>query len=634
MLKPHEFNSVGTVWRQAAALVLAVAFSSLVIGACSPDSNSYMIADCERDVPEGSSVARVWNEALLDAIRRDFPAPTVHARNLFHTSAAMWDAWAAYDPVASAFFVTEKQSVDDIRSARDAAISYAAYRLLLHRYSIATGLEETFAELAETMTDLCYRIDYAATNGDAPADLGNRIAAFIIDTMMDDGSLEPQRYVDDDYRPVNEPMVVSEPGTTMRDANRWQPLALDRQIAQNGVPVPGGVQTYVGSHWGYVETFALPKSEMGLPVDPGRPPALNDDASDSEFKNAAVDVIRYSMLLDPSAPDRIDIGPDQQGNNALGSDDGQGYLVNPATGMPYSANLALHADYGRVIAEFWADGPDSETPPGHWNSLANAVSNRIGSNFTIGGTGPVVDRLEWDVKLYLALNGSLHDAAIAAWGAKAHYDYVRPISMIRYMGGAGQSSDPAAAQFDTHGLPLIPGVVEVVTADSSAPGQHHAHLAAHLGEVAIRSWLGSPHDPSSQTSGTGWMRAVEWMPYQRPTFVTPAFAGYVSGHSAFSRAGAEVLTAMTGDEFFPGGLFEWTVRQGELLHELGPVEDVTLQWATYFDAADQAGISRLYGGIHVAADDFEGRIMGSEVGQNAWSVASTYFDGTAQGRDK
>ena len=54
------------------------------------------------------SVARRWDEALLDAIRRALPAPTVHARNLFHASVAMWDAWAAYDTRADGYFVTEK----------------------------------------------------------------------------------------------------------------------------------------------------------------------------------------------------------------------------------------------------------------------------------------------------------------------------------------------------------------------------------------------------------------------------------------------------------------------------------------------------------------------------------------------
>ncbi|MGH3093399.1 MAG: DUF6851 domain-containing protein, partial [Gaiellaceae bacterium] len=155
------------------ALAAAAAAGACALAACSPADDSYTIEDCVPDRADGHSVARVWDEALLDAIRRDVPAPTVHARNLFHASAAMWDAWAAYDPVADGYFVKEKHEAEDVRAAREAAISYAAYRLLLHRYSLAAGLEQTFAELASTMRSLCYRIDYVSTEGDSPAALGN-----------------------------------------------------------------------------------------------------------------------------------------------------------------------------------------------------------------------------------------------------------------------------------------------------------------------------------------------------------------------------------------------------------------------------------------------------------------------------
>ena len=111
---------------------------------------------------------------------------------------------------------------------------------------------------------------------------------------------------------------------------------------------------------------------------------------------------------------------------------------------------------------------------------------------------------------------------------------------------------------------------------------------------------------------------MDWVPYQAPTFVTPSFAGYVSGHSAFSRASAEVMAAFTGSEFFPGGLGEWTIAARSLDFEAGPETDLTLQWATYADASDQAGLSRLYGGIHVRADDFAGRVMGAGIGRAAW----------------
>jgi hypothetical protein len=90
-----------------------------------------------------------------------------------------------------------------------------------------------------------------------------------------------------------------------------------------------------------------------------------------------------------------------------------------------------------------------------------------------------------------------------------------------------------------------------------------------------------------------------------------------------------VLTELTGTPYFPDGQAHSTIERGALLHEEGPTDDVDLQWATYFDAADQAGISRIYGGIHIPQDDVEGRIIGSQVGLAAWDHALTYFDGTA-----
>jgi membrane-associated phospholipid phosphatase len=104
----------------------------------------------------------------------------------------------------------------------------------------------------------------------------------------------------------------------------------------------------------------------------------------------------------------------------------------------------------------------------------------------------------------------------------------------------------------------------------------------------------------------------------------------VSGHSTFSRAAAEVLAAYTGGPYFPGGLYEQTFPVGSLGFERGPSGPVTLQWATYYDAADQAGISRLYGGIHVAVDDFAGRKLGSGIGKKAFALAERYFAGTAR----
>jgi hypothetical protein len=453
----------------------------------------------------------------------------------------------------------------------------------------------------------------------------------VIEFGATDGALEDERYVDSSYRPANDPMVVSDPGAVMRDPNSWQPLSLGLQLSQNGLPIPGNVQEYIGPHWGFVTPFALAAgSPTGTPIDPGAPPRLGDPATDDDFKQTALEVLRYSSQLDPADGVEIDVSPAAMGDSALGTNDGRGHAENPVTGEPYATRPTLRADFERVIAEYWADGPTSETPPGHWNLIANRVADTPGFERRLAGEGPELDPLQWDVKTYFALNGAVHDAAIAAWGVKAYYDSVRPISMIRYMGGLGQSSDPAGPSYDPDGLPLEPGLVEVVTAESSAPGERHAGLVDHLGEVAVFAWQGPPEDPAMQTSGVGWIRAVDWMPYQRPTFVTPSFAGYVSGHSTFSRAAAEVLTGLTGTPYFPGGLADWPVPQGGLIHEAGPTDDVDLQWATYYDAADQAGLSRLYGGIHISPDDFAGRRMGSQVGVASWALAQTYFDGTRE----
>jgi hypothetical protein len=615
--------------RRGLALGAGLVLAASSLAGCGTPAQQHVVAGCERADLGGRSVARAWDEEVLSLIRQVVPAPGVHARNLFHTSVGMWDAWAAYDPTADGYLVTEKHRADDVTAARETAISYAAYRVLLWRYAVVSDLAGAQEQLDGVMASLCYRTDYTTTEGDDPAALGNRIAAAVLEHGKADGSLEEQRYADLTYQPVNPPLEVAEPGTSMVDPDRWQPLSLAKQIAQNGLEIPGQVQEFIGPHWGHVAPFALPETADGVPIDPGPPPRLADPATRDELRREIVDVIRKAADLDATDGVTMDIGPGAYGDNPLGTNDGDGHDVNPATGEPYAPDVVLRGDFARVLAEYWADGPRSETPPGHWNLFANAVSDAPGFERRIGGTGPELDPLEWDVKLYLALNGAVHDAAIAAWGLKGAYDSARPISYVRYMGGRGQSSDPALPSYDPVGLLLEPGLIEVITPESSAPGERHAHLADHVGEIAVRSWLGSPEDPETQTSGVGWIRAVEWVPYQRATFVTPGFAGYVSGHSTFSRAAAEVLAAMTGSEYFPGGLMTYTKEAGSLIHEEGPTADVPLQWATYYDAADQAGISRIYGGIHIAADDVEGRKVGSQVGLGAWELAQQYYAGTA-----
>ena len=273
-----------------------------------------------------------------------------------------------------------------------------------------------------------------------------------------------------------------------------------------------------------------------------------------------------------------------------------------------------------MLAEFWADGPSSETPPGHWNVLANYVTDQLTVK-KIGGTGPQVDDLEWDVKMYFAVNAAVHEAACACWAAKRAYDAWRPISAVRYLGGLGQSTDTNQPSYNANGLPLIPGLIAVVTSQMAA-----TNSSLTVGKVAVLGWPGPPANPATQHSGVKWMNADSWLPYQRTSFVTPAFPGYFSGHSTFSRSAAEVLAAITGSPYFPGGM--GTYSNYVLGFENGPSQPITLQWATYYDAADQAGLSRIWGGIHPPVDDFGGRRVGSQCGKGVWALAQKYFDGS------
>ena len=579
-------------------------------------------------VPEGS-IARRWNELLLDSIRRDIPKPTVHARNLFHTSVALYDAWATYDTVADGYVVTERHTAADPEAAREISLSYAAYRVLSHRYAKAVGGEISLACYGAFMDVLGLDPDDTHEDGDDPIAIGNRVGNVVIAAFAGDGANEANGYEDTtDYTAVNPPCVVDQPGTLATQPSRWQELNLAQAETQNGIVVEAGIQQYIGPNWGYVTSFALPADSDGDGVhhDWADIPSIDH----AEMKGWVVEVIRKTAWLDHTDGEMMDISPGAFGNNPLGTNDGTGHPVNPVTGQVYAPNLVPRGDFARVLAEFWADGPKSETPPGHWNTLANTASDAPGFEHRLFGQGAPVDRLRWDVSMYFALNGAVHDAAITAWGLKRAYTSSRPITLIRYMAGKGQSSDPGLASYDPAGLPLEPGLIELIDEESAAPGGRHHHLRYWKGQVAVRSWRGEPGDRANDEGGVGWIRAVDWIPYQRRTFVTPAFPGFVSGHSTFSRAAAETLTVFTGSPYFPGGLGEYVAEQEKyLVFEDGPSVAVRLQWASYHDAADQAGQSRLWGGIHIGPDDLVGRQLGSVVGLDAVARARTFLEGTA-----
>ncbi|MDX2305584.1 MAG: T9SS type A sorting domain-containing protein [Microscillaceae bacterium] len=616
---------------------------------------------------ESHSVARQWNEALLLAIRTDFARPTVQARNLFHTSLAMYEAWAVYDSVAIPFLLGKTVGnytcefngipvfTGDKKAAREEAISYAVYRLLKFRFRNSPGIASTNIILNNLMSELGYdvnviSIDYSSGS---PAALGNYIAKCIIEFGLQDGSNEANNFANQHYTPVNPPLEPNKPGNpSIINSNRWQPLSLPQFIDQAGNPVLG-TPAFLTPEWGQVIPFALKAADRTVYQrgnfdywvyhDPGTPPQLDANSSaclDDPYKWAFVLVSVWSSHLAPSDQVMIDISPNTIGNASPfpqnfadyddfydlfnGGDTGLGYDLNPATGQPYAVQMVPRGDYTRVLAEFWADGPNSETPPGHWYTILNYVNDHPQLVKKFKGEGEILDDLEWDVKAYFVLGGAMHDAAISAWGVKGWYDYIRPISAIRAMAERGQCSNPSQPRYHKAGIPLIENYIELVKTGDPLAGANQENV----NKIKLYTWRGPAYIQNAQIdeAGVGWILAENWWPYQRPTFVTPPFAGYVSGHSTYSRAAAEVLTMLTGDAYFPGGMGEFPCPKNQfLVFEEGPSMDITLQWATYRDASNQCSLSRIWGGIHPPIDDIPGRIIGEKVGIDAFQKAEKHF---------
>jgi len=594
-------------------------------------------------------------EELLEAIRHDFARPTVHARNLFHTSVAMYDAWAVYSTDGYPYLAKEVATAPNIATARNEAISFAAYRVLSSRFALSPNAALSQASFDARMDTLGYDRNFTSTLGMSPAAVGNRVAVRVLNYGLKDGANEAGGYANLHYQPINPPLLPDFPGNPdILDVNRWQPLALDYFVDQAGNPIPFGYPEFLSPEWGAVAPFSLTPNDLTIYNrggfdywvyhDPGPPPFMGGPRED-EYKRGFEHVLIWSGQLDAADNVWWDISPASIGNSPLadplqadsyfnllqGGDWGAGYDINPVTGLPYQPQIVPRGDYTRILAEFWADGPSSETPPGHWFTILNYVSDHPMTVKQFGGQGPVINDLEWDVKSYLALGGAMHDVAVASWGVKGWYDYIRPVSAIRYLCDQGQCSDPNLPSFNPSGIHLYPGYIEVVTAQTTAPGQRHEHLAGEEGKIAARAWRGPEYitDPVTDVAGCGWILAENWWPYQRPSFVTPPFAGYVSGHSTYSRAAAELMSILTGSEYFPGGMGVFDCPQNEfLVFEDGPSMFVELQWAKYADASDQCSLSRIWGGIHPPADDLPGRQMGAIIGPEAYDLALDYYDGT------
>jgi hypothetical protein len=122
------------------------------------------------------------------------------------------------------------------------------------------------------------------------------------------------------------------------------------------------------------------------------------------------------------------------------------------------------------------------------------------------------------------------------------------------------------------------------------------------------------------------MDGAQRLPYRQATVPTPPFPDYVSGHSAYSAAAARILELWTGSDHF-GDQVTLAAGSSKIEPGITPANPVTLHWGTFTDAANEAGMSRRYGGIHFRAADLAGRLLGRVVAAQAWTKAQHYFNG-------
>lgn len=436
-----------------------------------------------------------WNEIALDAIRTIRTSPPIAARALAVTHTCIFDAWAAYDDTALGTRLGGR--LRRPKSERNVAEKEQAISFAAYSALVDLFPSQKATLFDNAMKSLGYDPDDVSRDTTTPSGIGNVACQAVLDFRHHDGSNQLGDLRPDPYSDYTgfSPANTAE---MLKDPNRWQPIRV------NGVP-----QRWLLPHWGLVTPFSL--------------------ASASEFRS-------YALSRGPVAYP------------------GGSYRSQALAVVDLSARLG---DREKVMAEYWADGPNTETPPGHWNVLAEQVSLRDGHD------------LDQDAKLFFILGNALLDTSIATWDAKRYTDSIRPITVIRFM----------------------------------------------FGNAKIRAWAG----PGLGTQVIDCKDFRSYLP-------TPPFSGYISGHSAFSAAAAEVLKRFTGSDSFEGS---FTAEPGWSIIEPGltPTTRVTLSWSTFTEAADEAGMSRRYGGIHFESDDLVGRAVGRLVADKVWNRSMAYIRG-------
>ena len=563
-------------------------------------------------------------------------------------------------PLARPILADERVRTGDVAASRNEAISYAAYRVLVHRYRESPGAEESLPSFDALLADLGYHPSNETTRGNSAAAVGNRAALRVIRHGLADGADELGEYAfENGYEPVNSPLFVALPGAgELADPNRWQPLSLLEFIDQAGRRQAGNVQRFIGSHWGEVTPFALPRAALAAPGvyhDPGAPPNLRGDRS-AEYRDAFAEVVRFSATLDPDDGVLMDIGPGALGGNSLGANDGRGYARNPVTGPPVRRQRRqarrLDARHRRVLGR----RPrlrDAARPLEHAGQLrhrspaATPPAARRRCRARPAGVGrQAVPGPERGVARRRG-RGLGHQGPLRLRAAD-HRDSVhgatRPV--LRPLRTRLPPARTAArSRTDRGNHAGVRGGRRTPRSPRRPRRRDRRVRVARPGAVGSAAHVQPPADGGQRDPGSSrdQANAAARADRQRllgrrldPRHRVAALSARQLRHAAVRRLRLRAqhvqprrgrgAGALYRQRVLSGGLGEFTAPANEfLVFETGPSETIRLQWATYYDAADEAAISRLYGGIHPSVDDLPGRVLGARVGSAAFNHALALF---------
>ncbi|MBK7407260.1 MAG: vanadium-dependent haloperoxidase [Saprospirales bacterium] len=180
--------------------------------------------------------------------------------------------------------------------------------------------------------------------------------------------------------------------------------------------------------------------------------------------------------------------------------------------------------------------------------------------------------LDQDVKMYFLVTAVAMDAFIAAWDSKMYYDFARPYALVH----------------------------------------------DYYQEQVIKAW-GGPE------VGMTDMKGQQWRPYSPDTFLCPPFPSYVSGHSCISGGCSKALELFTGNDYFGERV---QLVPGAMTEPNNLSDTVTIEFPTFTETANMAGISRVLGGYHIQADNVAGLELGRNVGKFVFGKVQEHINGT------